>query len=93
MNPDPSIRDADPSTDPKAPETKPVKATDRRKFLAIAGLGSLAACTSSEVPSQIGAATREYGERAPYVTAKRDVRDTVTPGTSSTGRRFRIRKG
>lgn len=68
-------------------------ARDRRKFLAMAGLGSLAACTSSEVPSQIGEGISAYGERSPAVNSLRDVRDTVTPGTSSTRSPLQFQEG
>jgi sulfane dehydrogenase subunit SoxC len=43
----------------------------------------LTAC-KKEVPSEIGAPMRAYGERATYEKAARDVRESVTPGTGST---------
>jgi len=57
---------------------------NRRRFLALgAGLAGLSAC-KKEVPSEIGEGVRPYGERSPYERAARDVRESKTPGTSST---------
>ena len=57
---------------------------NRRRFLALgAGLAGLSACKKT-VPSEIGAGVRAYGERSPIEKAARDVRESITPGTSST---------
>lgn len=57
---------------------------NRRRFLALsAGLAGLSAC-KKDVPSEIGEGVRAYGERSPHEKAVRDVKESKTPGTSST---------
>jgi sulfane dehydrogenase subunit SoxC len=56
---------------------------NRRRFLALgAGLATLSACKKET--SEIGAPVRAYGDRSPLEKAARDVRESITPGTSST---------
>jgi sulfane dehydrogenase subunit SoxC len=57
---------------------------NRRRFLALgAGLAALSAC-KKDVPSEIGAGVRAYGERSPMEKAVREVRESITPGTGAT---------
>jgi sulfane dehydrogenase subunit SoxC len=56
----------------------------RRSFLAAgaASLGALAT-PSTDVPQELGAPRRHYGERSPFETSSRYFRDSITPGTGS----------
>jgi sulfane dehydrogenase subunit SoxC len=56
----------------------------RRRFLALgAPLLGLSAC-KKEVPTDIGASLRAYGERSPHEKSLRDVTESKTPGTGVT---------
>ena len=56
----------------------------RRSFL-VTGAASLAALATraTEIPQQLGAPRRAYGERSPYETSVRFFRDSATPASTS----------
>src|SRR5580704_6371467 len=56
----------------------------RRRFLALsAPLLGLSACKKG-VPTDLGAPMRSYGERSPHEQSRRDLKESVTPGTGYT---------
>jgi sulfane dehydrogenase subunit SoxC len=63
---------------------EPVRRFTRRIFLATgaASLGALAT-HSTDIPQELGAPPRPYGERSSYETSTRFVRESVTPGTGA----------
>jgi sulfane dehydrogenase subunit SoxC len=55
----------------------------RRAFLASSAAVTAASATSAQVPRDLGAPRRGYGERSPYEKSVRYFRDSPTPGTGA----------